>query len=65
MNALAATAQPSPAPAQATPQLRTLLLTDLVDSTGTVERLGDAPPPNCSAPTTGWCWNCSSAGAAA
>jgi class 3 adenylate cyclase len=44
MNALAATAQaPSPAPAQATPQLRTLLLTDLVDSTGTVERLGDAP----------------------
>jgi putative peptide modification system cyclase len=44
MNALAATAQaPSPAPAQATPQLRTLLLTDLVDSTGTVERLGDGP----------------------
>ena len=25
------------------PQLRTLLLTDLVDSTGLVERLGDTP----------------------
>jgi putative peptide modification system cyclase len=38
-----ATAPPAPTPAQATPQLRTLLLTDLVDSTGTVERLGDGP----------------------
>lgn len=38
-----APAPPAPTPAQATPQLRTLLLTDLVDSTGTVERLGDGP----------------------
>jgi class 3 adenylate cyclase len=38
------------------PQLRTLLLTDLCDSTTLVERLGD---------TTAWCCNCSSNGAAA
>ncbi|MFC5578686.1 putative peptide modification system cyclase [Lysobacter niabensis] len=36
---------PEPLPRQPAnaPQLRTLLLTDLVDSTGLVERLGDAP----------------------
>ena len=38
------TPEPSPRPAAPhAPQLRTLLLTDLVDSTGLVERLGDAP----------------------
>lgn len=37
------TPEPSPRPSANAPQLRTLLLTDLVDSTGLVERLGDAP----------------------
>jgi len=37
------TPEPSPRPSSASPRLRTLLLTDLVDSTGLVERLGDAP----------------------
>ena len=37
------TPEPSPRPSTNAPQLRTLLLTDLVDSTGLVERLGDAP----------------------
>lgn len=37
------TPEPSPRPSANAPQLRTLLLTDLVDSTGVVERLGDAP----------------------
>jgi putative peptide modification system cyclase len=37
------TPEPSPRPSANAPQLRTLLLTDLVDSTGLVERMGDAP----------------------
>jgi putative peptide modification system cyclase len=37
------TPEPSPRPPANAPQLRTLLLTDLVDSTGLVERLGDTP----------------------
>jgi putative peptide modification system cyclase len=37
------TPEPSPRPSTNAPQLRTLLLTDLVDSTGLVERLGDTP----------------------
>lgn len=48
MDIAAHTLEPTPEPAQrpspnAAPQLRTLLLTDLVDSTGLVERLGDTP----------------------
>jgi len=49
MNAVPAPAPEPPAsasasaPAQAVPLLRTLLLTDLADSTGTIERLGDGP----------------------
>ncbi|QSX79038.1 putative peptide modification system cyclase [Agrilutibacter solisilvae] len=35
--------EPGPRPTPGAPQLRTLLLTDLVDSTGLVERLGDGP----------------------
>ncbi|GAB3373769.1 putative peptide modification system cyclase [Lysobacter rhizosphaerae] len=37
------TPEPTPRPSDNAPQLRTLLLTDLVDSTGLVERLGDTP----------------------
>lgn len=37
------TPEPTPRPPASAPQLRTLLLTDLVDSTGVVERLGDTP----------------------
>ncbi|QNP41859.1 putative peptide modification system cyclase [Lysobacter solisilvae (ex Woo and Kim 2020)] len=37
------TPEPAPRPAANAPQLRTLLLTDLVDSTTLVERLGDTP----------------------
>jgi putative peptide modification system cyclase len=37
------TPEPTPRPSANAPQLRTLLLTDLVDSTGLVERLGDGP----------------------
>lgn len=48
MDIAAHTLEPTPAPVprpspNAAPQLRTLLLTDLVDSTGLVERLGDTP----------------------
>lgn len=37
------TPEPAPRPSANAPQLRTLLLTDLVDSTGVIERLGDTP----------------------
>src|SRR5262245_14588684 len=37
------TPEPTPRPSSSAPQLRTLLLTDLVDSTALVERLGDGP----------------------
>ncbi|WP_460731190.1 putative peptide modification system cyclase [Lysobacter tyrosinilyticus] len=37
------TPEPAPRPSANAPQLRTLLLTDLVDSTGLIERLGDGP----------------------
>jgi putative peptide modification system cyclase len=47
MDTAVQTYDPTPEPAPRTPgnapQLRTLLLTDLVDSTGLVERLGDEP----------------------
>jgi len=37
------TPEPAPRPSASAPQLRTLLLTDLADSTGMIERLGDTP----------------------
>ena len=51
--------------ADVAPRLRTLLLTDLCNSTELVEKLGDARSAELFQATTGWCWNCSSAGARA